>query len=177
MLTRIVQTSPKLCTFLNPLIERLSKPPRQHLRELCDAWLVCETEPTRAALQRLFVETTDPSNCADFLRIRPWNGEAARLEILQAQISWAIEPGQTSCQAQEISLQLDDSLPRTGSSPLAAGSRGHSSRPHAQHATAAARHPWGLLPRLHEARGRGRRHARSSVVAALSHRARQQSPA
>jgi hypothetical protein len=54
MSTRIVQTSPKLCTFLNPLIESLSEPQRQHLRELCDTLLVCETEHTLACPSRKF---------------------------------------------------------------------------------------------------------------------------
>jgi hypothetical protein len=110
MLSRIVHHSPKLGTFLNPLIEGLSKPQRQHLGELCDALLVCETEHTLAALQRLFVETTDASNWADFLRISPWSGAAVRAGILDGQISWAIEQGQKSCKAKEIYLNIDDSL-------------------------------------------------------------------
>ena len=65
MLARILHPSPKLCAFLDPLIERLSKPQRAHLRELCDGVLVCETEHTLAAMQRLLVETTDQSNWAD----------------------------------------------------------------------------------------------------------------
>ena len=110
MLTKIVHNSPLLCAFLNPLIGSLSAPQRQHLRDLCDALLVCEGEHTLAALQRQFVETTDPSNWADFLRISPWNAQSVRAELLEAQISLAIEQGQKSCQAKEIYLNIDDSI-------------------------------------------------------------------
>ncbi len=110
MLARILHPAPKLRAFLAPLIESLSKPQRAHLEELCDAILVCETEHTLAAMHRLFVETTDPSNWADFLRISPWEPDAVRSELLKAQIDWAIEHGQKSCQAREIYLNFDDSL-------------------------------------------------------------------
>jgi hypothetical protein len=110
MLTKIVHNSPKLCAFLEPLIESLSAPQRQHSRDLCDALLVCESEHTLAALQRQFVETTDASNWADFLRISPWNAQRVRAELLEAQISFAIEEGQKSCQAREIYLNIDDSI-------------------------------------------------------------------
>jgi len=69
MPTKIVHNSPKLCAFLDPLIESLSEPQRQHLRDLCDALLVCESERTLTALLRKFVETTDASNWSDFLRV------------------------------------------------------------------------------------------------------------
>lgn len=110
MLTRIVHNSPKLCAFLDPLAESLSKPQRQHLRDLCDALLVCESEHTLAALQRQFVETTDASNWADFLRISPWQTEAVRAELLRAQINWAIAQAEKSGNAKELYLNLDDSL-------------------------------------------------------------------
>jgi DDE superfamily endonuclease len=61
-------------------------------------------------MQRLFVETTDVSNWADFLRISPWDPNRVRAELLKAQIEWAIENGQKSCQAKEIYLNLDDSI-------------------------------------------------------------------
>ena len=65
MLARILQPSLQLCAFLDPLIESLSKPQRAHLQQLCDGVLVCKTEHTLAAMQRLLVDTTDPSNWAD----------------------------------------------------------------------------------------------------------------
>lgn len=110
MLKRILHPSPQLCSFLAPLCGRLSQPQKTHLQELCDGLLVCETEHTLAALQRLFLETTDQSNWADFLRISPWNPELVRAELLQAQIAWALEQGQKSCQGKEIYLNFDDSL-------------------------------------------------------------------
>ena len=110
MLTKIVHNSPKLCAFLAPLIESLSQPQRQHLRELCDGLLVCESAHTLAALQRQFVATTDASNWADFLRISPWEVEKVRAELLAAQIHWALEQAEKSGHAQAIYLNLDDSL-------------------------------------------------------------------
>jgi hypothetical protein len=110
MLARILQPSTKLCAFLEPLIGSLSKPQRAHLQQLCDGVLVCETEHTLAAMQRLFVETTDQSNWADFLRISPWSADSLRVELLKSQIEWAIEHGQKSGQATEIHLNFDDSL-------------------------------------------------------------------
>ena len=89
MLTRIIRNSPELCSFLEPLSETLSQPQRQHLRDLCDGLLVCESTHTLAALQRQFVETTDPSNWADFLRISPWDAERVRADLLKSQIKWA----------------------------------------------------------------------------------------
>ena len=110
MLTRIVHNSPKLCAFLDPLIESLTKPQRQHLRDFCDAILVCEGEHTIANLQRQLVETTDPSNWADFLRIAPWEANAVRAELLESQINWVIEQAEKSGQAKVIYLNIDDSL-------------------------------------------------------------------
>jgi hypothetical protein len=45
MLARILHPSPKLCAFLNPVIESLSKPQRVHLRQLCDAVKSCRRGP------------------------------------------------------------------------------------------------------------------------------------
>ena len=71
MLTRIVRPSPALDTFLQPLIGHLTLPQRQHLLEMTDALLVTEDRKTLAALQRQFLDTSDPANWADFLRISP----------------------------------------------------------------------------------------------------------
>lgn len=110
MLARILHPSSQLCAFLDPLIQSLSKPQRAHLEELCDGVLVCESEHTLAAMQRLFVETTDQANWADFLRISPWDADTVRAELLKSQIEWVIEHGQKSGNATEIYLNFDDSL-------------------------------------------------------------------
>ena len=110
MLTRIVHNSPALCSFLEPLSKNLSQPQRRHLQDLCDAVLICEGKHTIAELQRQFVETTDPSNWADFLRISPWDADEMRFQLLQSQVEWAIEQAEKSGQAREIYLNLDDSL-------------------------------------------------------------------
>lgn len=110
MLTRILHPSPPLCSFLEPLCGSLSKPQKTHLQELCDGILVCETDHTLAAMQRLFVASTDQSNWADFLRISPWQPNAVRAELLKTQIAWALEQGQKTNQAKEIYLNFDDSL-------------------------------------------------------------------
>jgi hypothetical protein len=110
MLATIVHNSPKLCAFLDPLIESLTEPQRQHLRDFCDAILVCEVDHTIANLQRQFVETTDPSNWADFLRTAPWDANRVRAELLESQINWAVAQAEKSGQAKVIYLNFDDSL-------------------------------------------------------------------
>ena len=58
------------CRFaLDSLHLPLSQPQRDHLLHLVDGSLVCEERKTLAALQRQFLDSTDPSNWADFLRI------------------------------------------------------------------------------------------------------------
>ena len=78
MLTRIVQPSPALETFLDSLHLNLSRPQRDHLLHLVDSLLVCDERKTLAALQRQFLDATDPSNWADFLRISPWSAADRR---------------------------------------------------------------------------------------------------
>jgi hypothetical protein len=76
MLTRIVQPSPALETVLDSLHLNLSQPQREHLLHLVDSLLVCDEQKTLAALQRQFLDTTDPSNWADFLRIK-WGDKSS----------------------------------------------------------------------------------------------------
>jgi hypothetical protein len=78
MLARIVQPSPALETVLDSLHLHLSRPQRDHLLHLVDSLLVCDERKTLAALQRQFLDATDPSNWADFLRISPWSAADAR---------------------------------------------------------------------------------------------------
>src|SRR5512135_2764544 len=72
MLTRILHNSPSLCTFLEQLGLALSQPQLQHVLNLADALLVCDSTKTLSELQRQFVECVDASNMADTLRIAPW---------------------------------------------------------------------------------------------------------
>ena len=78
MLTRIVQPSPALETYLESLHLSLSQPQAEHLLNLVDGLLVCDERKTLAALQRQFLDSTDPSNWADFLRTSPWSVVEAR---------------------------------------------------------------------------------------------------
>ena len=86
MLTRIVHPSEALQAFLGPLVGYLSLPQQQHVLQMADALLVCEDRKTLAALQRQFLEATDPSNWADFLRVSPWS--AAWSGIPSVAIIW-----------------------------------------------------------------------------------------
>jgi hypothetical protein len=110
MLTRIIRNSPALCSFLEPLGESLSLPQRRHLRDLCDGLLVCETKHTLAAMQRLFVETTDQSNWADFLRISPRDTERVRADLLKSQIEWALAEAKKKSCSMQVFLNFDDSI-------------------------------------------------------------------
>jgi hypothetical protein len=110
MLTRIVHNSTKLCTFIDQLDLNLSKPQRQHIRNLADALLVCEDEKTLAALQRQFLEAPDASNVADFLRISPWRAEDVRGALRINQVQWAIVQAESQGLPKIMYLNLDDSL-------------------------------------------------------------------
>src|SRR5215471_18704407 len=110
MLTRIVRPSPALHTFVQPLTAHLSQPQRQHLLELTDALLVCEDRKTLAALQRQFLEATDPSNWADFLRLSPWSADLVRDALRRRHLAWLLDEAQCRGLPKVLFLNLDDSL-------------------------------------------------------------------
>jgi len=110
MLTRIVQPSPALESFLDSLHLALSQPQRDHLLHLVDGSLVCEERKTRAALQRQFLDSTDPSNWADFLRISPWFAEDVRCAIRRHQVAWLVAEAQRRSFPKVLYVNLDDSL-------------------------------------------------------------------
>jgi len=110
MLTRIVRPSPSLDTFLRPLFGLLTLPQQQHLLEMVDALLVTEDRKTLAALQRQFLDTTDASNWADFLRISPWDADGLRDKLRRQQLVWLIAEAQRRNLPMELYLNLDDSL-------------------------------------------------------------------
>src|SRR5262245_66682702 len=91
MLTRIVHPSPALENFLGSLNLGLVQPQRNHLLQLMDGLLVCEESKTLAALQRQFLDSTDPSNWADFLRLSPWCAEGARTALRR--LKWTPNTG------------------------------------------------------------------------------------
>ena len=91
MLTRIVQPAPALETFLESLHLNLSQPQSEHLLHLVDGLLVAEVQKTLAALQRQFLDSTDPSNWADFLRISPWSVAETRDALRRHQVMWLLE--------------------------------------------------------------------------------------
>src|SRR6516164_309581 len=110
MLTRIVRTSPALEAFVASLDLPLSAPQRRHLLQLADALLVCESDKTLAALQRQFLDSTDPSNWADFLRESPWSAESARDALRGHQLAWLLAEAQRPGLPKVLYLNLDDSL-------------------------------------------------------------------
>jgi len=110
MLTRIVHNSEKLCTFVEQLDLKLSRPQRQHLVNMADALLTCEDEKTLAALQRQFVAAPDPSNMADFLRSSPWQGAAVRAALRKSQVGALIAAAERTGAPQVIYINIDDSL-------------------------------------------------------------------
>src|SRR6266511_4005115 len=90
MLTRIVQPSSALQKFLGPVVGHLSFPQQEHLLQMADAVLVCEDRKTLAALQRQFLEATDPSNWADFLRLSPWSTDLVRASLRRRHLAWLL---------------------------------------------------------------------------------------
>jgi DDE superfamily endonuclease len=110
MLTRIVRPSPALEAFLDGLALDLSRPQRQHLLELADALLVCEDRKTLAALRRQFLDSTDPSNWADFLRQSPWAADGVRDALRRQQVGWLLAEAQRLGLPKVLYINLDDSL-------------------------------------------------------------------
>ena len=110
MLTRIVRPSPALEAFVASLGLQLSAPQRQHLLQLTDALLVCEDTKTLAALQRQFLDSTDPSNWADFLRDSPWTAIELRDALRRQQFTWLLAEAQRRDLPKVLYLNLDDSL-------------------------------------------------------------------
>jgi hypothetical protein len=110
MLTRIVQPSPALETVLDSLHLHLSRPQRDHLLHLVDSLLVCDERKTLAALQRQFLDSTDPSNWADFLRISPRSVAEARGSLRRHQVAWLLESARARGLPEVLYVNLDDSL-------------------------------------------------------------------
>jgi len=110
MLTRIVQPSPTLETSLDSLHLNLSQPQREHLLHLVDGVLVCDERKTLAALQRQFLDATDPSNWADFLRISPWSAAEAPDALRYHQVTWLLELARARGLLKVLDVNLDDSL-------------------------------------------------------------------
>src|SRR3954463_4204295 len=110
MLTRIVQPSPALETVLDSLHLNLSQPQRDHLLQLVDSLLVCDERKTLAALQRQFLDATEPSNWADLLRISPGPAPAAREALRRHQVTWLLELAQARGLPKVLYVNLDDSL-------------------------------------------------------------------
>lgn len=110
MLTRILHNSPSLCTFLEQLDLALSRPQFQHVLNLSDALLVCDSTKTLAELQRQFVECVDASNIADTLRIAPWTASALRQAIGAFLLREALAQARTAGTLAYIGVSLDDSI-------------------------------------------------------------------
>jgi hypothetical protein len=110
MLTRIVQPSPALESFLGSLRLVLSQPQRDHLLQLVDGLLVGDESKTLAALQRQFLDSTDPSNWADFLRISPWRAADVRTALRRHQVEWVVAEAQRRGLPKVLYVNLDDSL-------------------------------------------------------------------
>ena len=110
MLTRIVQPSPALESFLGSLRLDLSQPQHDHLLQLVDGLLVCDESKTLAALQRQFLDSTDSSNWADFLRISPWSAEDGRTALRRHQVEWLVAEAQRRGLPKVLYVNLDDSL-------------------------------------------------------------------
>src|ERR1051325_4432320 len=110
MLTHIVRPSPALEAFLEPVAGHLTQPQRQHLLALTDGLLVCEDRKTLAALQRQFLDATDPSNWADFLRLSPWSADLVRDSLRRRHLAWLLDEAQRRSLPKVLYLNLDDSL-------------------------------------------------------------------
>ncbi len=110
MLTRILHNSPCLCTFIEQLGLSLSQPQLQHVLNLADALLVCDSTKTLAELQRQFVECVDASNMADTLRIAPWTAADLRQPLGRFMIREALVQARATQTLAYIGVSIDDSI-------------------------------------------------------------------
>jgi hypothetical protein len=110
MLTRILHNSPNLCEFIGHLDLPLTEPQRQHVINLVDALLVCDTVKTLSELQRQFVQCVDASNMADTLRIAPWTAETLSNRVGTFLLKEAINRVNRLGLPKVICISLDDSL-------------------------------------------------------------------
>jgi len=110
MLTHILHNSPALCTFLDQLDLSLSQPQRQHVLNLADGLLVCDSTKTLAELQRQFVDCVDPSNMADTLRIAPWTAADLRHPLQAFILREALAQAQAAQMLTYIAVSIDDSI-------------------------------------------------------------------
>ncbi|MCC7161446.1 MAG: transposase [Anaerolineae bacterium] len=110
MLTRILHNSPAVCTFLEQLDLSLSRPQLQHVLNLVDGLLVCDSTKTLAALQRQFVECVDASNMADTLRIAPWRANDLRQPVGAFLLREALAQARAVGKLAYIAVSLDDSI-------------------------------------------------------------------
>jgi hypothetical protein len=117
MLTRIVRVSPGLEAFVASMPLDLSQPQPQHLLEMADTLLVCESDKTLAALQRQFLDPTDPANWADFLRESPWSADGVRDVLRRHQFTWLLAEAQRRDLPKILYVNLDDSLAKKDANP------------------------------------------------------------
>ncbi len=110
MLTRILHNSPLLINFINHLELNLSKPQTQHVINIADSLLVCESRKTLSALHRQFVQTVDASNFADCLRISPWNSSQLKYPLSEFMIRFALSQAEFTNAPKIIHLSIDDSI-------------------------------------------------------------------
>ncbi|MGC8644599.1 MAG: transposase, partial [Isosphaeraceae bacterium] len=110
MLIRIVKPSPALENFLGSLRLDLSQPQHDHLLQLVDGLLVCDDSKTLTTLQRQFLDSTDSSNWAGFLRISPWSAAEARGALRRHQVTWLLDLACAQGLPKVLYVNLDDSL-------------------------------------------------------------------
>jgi len=117
MLTRILHTNEKLCTFVDQLGLPLSAPQRRHVIDVADGLLVTDAPKTLAEIQRQFVECVDPSNMADTFRVAPWTAQDIRQPLGAFLMQTALQHLAHTGQPPRLLINLDDSLaikdPRT----------------------------------------------------------------
>jgi hypothetical protein len=110
MLTRILHSSPELCTFIDQLRLELNAPQLRHVTNVADALLVTDASKTLAEIQRQYVSCVDPSNIADTFRISPWTAADVRQPLAAFLMRTALERIQARGQPRRLLIHLDDSL-------------------------------------------------------------------
>jgi len=110
MIRRIVTNSVDLVKFVFALGLTLSRPQKQHVLNLVDAFLVSDERKTIANLNRQLVEAKDDSSVAHTFRDSPWQAADIRSKVLVFLVRTAVELARTLGLAKVICLSIDDSL-------------------------------------------------------------------
>jgi hypothetical protein len=110
MLPVIIQHTPSLITFMLALQLSLSRPQRDHVRNVMAGLMVGQGRKTLSDLCRLHVGQPDPKSMADTFRESPWTANMIRSPLRRFLVRTALQLARVAGAEHLVFLSLDDSL-------------------------------------------------------------------